>query len=188
MRGQYVFNPPYLILAIALIFVTGVGFIVTYLSGKSYLSTGSLVLLFFSMAFIVQSIVPIGSGLASSFSPSATIAIAALGLLVGSIIHLIAAVQASFRSVSIGSEHRKIRLTTASAISLLFSFIVVFLPLLPSFPSLFIDASGVTFINQVIYVIATAFFGRWFAFYEALFVFQVKSSVLVLFGPSTLGC
>jgi len=72
------------------------------------LSTGSLVLLFFSMAFMVQSIVPIGSGLASSFSPGATVAIVALGLLVGSIIQLIAAVQASFRSVSIGSEQEKL--------------------------------------------------------------------------------
>ena len=91
MRGQYVFNPPFLILVTGLIFITGVGLIVAYLSAKSYLATGSLVLILFSMAFVVQSIVPIGSGLASLFSTSATVAIAALGLLVGSIIQLFVA-------------------------------------------------------------------------------------------------
>ncbi|HEX7482786.1 MAG TPA: hypothetical protein VF350_04910 [Candidatus Bathyarchaeia archaeon] len=193
MRGQYVFNPPYLILAVALILVTGVGFIVTYLSGKSYLATGSLVLLFFSMAFIVQSIVPIGSGLASLFSPSATVAIAALGLLVGSLIQLIAAVQASFRSVSIGSEHRKIRLTIASAVSLLLSFIVVFLPLLPSFPLLFIDAAGVTLINQAIYVIAIAFFVAGGLLFMRLYLHSKSSPLywyslaLLLWGVGTFG-
>ena len=39
MRGQYVFNPPYLILVLGLILVSGVGFVVAYLSAKSYLAT-----------------------------------------------------------------------------------------------------------------------------------------------------
>jgi hypothetical protein len=158
MRGQYVFNPPYLLLMISLTLISTVGFIVAYLSVKSYLATGSLALLLISMVFVVQSIAPIGTGLASTFSPSATVAIAALGLLVGSVIQLLAAIQTSFRSAPIGSEHRKARLTIAGFIAVLLSLIVVFLPFLPGFPSLFVDAAGVTIINQVIYAIAIGVF------------------------------
>jgi hypothetical protein len=158
MRGQYVFNPPYLLLVISLMLVSTVGFIVAYLSAKSYLATGSLALLLLSMAFVVQSVVPIGSGLASTFSPSATVAMAALGLLVGSAVQLLAAVQASFRSTPIGSEHRKARLTFAGLMAVLLSLIVVFLPFSPGFPSLFVNASGVTMINQVIYAVAIGVF------------------------------
>lgn len=79
LRGQFVFNPPYLLLTIALTLVTGVGIVAAYLSAKSYLATGSTTLLIMSVAFVIQSVVPIGTGWASLFSPSATVAIAALG-------------------------------------------------------------------------------------------------------------
>jgi len=158
MRGQYVFNPPYLLLVISLTLVSAVGFIVAYLSAKSYLATGSLALLLLSMAFVVQSVVPIGSGWASTFSPSATVAMAALGLLVGSVVQLFAAIQASFRSVPIGSEHRKARLTIVCFIAVLLSLIIVFLPFSSGFPSLFVNAAGVTMINQVIYAVAIGVF------------------------------
>ena len=158
MRGQYVFNPPYLLLVISLTLVSAVGFIVAYLSAKSYLATGSLALLLLSMAFVVQSVVPIGSGWASTFSPSATVAMAALGLLVGSVVQLFAAIQASFRSVPIGSEHRKARLIIACFVAVLLSLVVVFLPFSSDFPSLFVNAAGVTMINQVIYAVAIGVF------------------------------
>ncbi len=158
LRGQYVFNPPYLLLAISLTLISTVGFIVAYLSAKSYLATGSLALLLLSMAFVVQSVVPIGNGWASTFSPSATVAMAALGLLVGSVIQLLAAAQASFRSVPIGSEHREARLTIAGLMAVLLSLIVVFLPFSPGFPSLFVDSTGVTMINQMIYAAAIGVF------------------------------
>jgi hypothetical protein len=107
MRGQYVFNPPYLLLVISLTLISTVGFIVAYLSAKSYLVTGSLALLFLSMAFVVQSVVPIGNGWASTFSPSATVAMAALGLLLGSVIQLLASIQAYFRSTPLGLNIEK---------------------------------------------------------------------------------
>ena len=193
MRGQYVFNPQYLILVIGLTFITGVGLIVAYLSAKSYLATGSLVLLLFSMAFVVQSIVPVGSGLASLFSPSATVAIAALGLLVGSVIQLFAAAQASFRSSLIGAENRKLRLTIAGVTALFLSLLVVFLPFLPGFPLLFVDASGVTLINQAIYVIVIAVFVVGSFLFTRLYLHSKSSALywyslaLLLWGIGTFG-
>jgi hypothetical protein len=193
MRGQYVFNPPYLLLVISLTLISTVGFIVAYLSAKSYLATGSLTLLLLSMAFVVQSVVPIGSGWASTFSPSATVAMATLGLLVGSVLQLLASIQASFRSASIGSEHRKARLTIACFVALLLSLIVVFFPFWSSFPSLFTDARGITLINQLIYaVVIIVFFIGSFLFMRLYL--ENKSSTLywyslalLLWGIGTFG-
>jgi len=78
-------------------------------------------------------IVPIGSGSASLFSTSAAVAIAALGLLVGSIIQLFAAAQASFRSSLIGAENRKLRLIVAGVTALFLGLVVIFLPFLSGF-------------------------------------------------------
>jgi hypothetical protein len=193
LRGQYVFDPPYLLLVISLTLISAVGFIVAYLSAKSYLATGSLALLFLCTAFVVQSVVPIGSGLASTFSPSATVAIAALGLLVGSVIQLLAAAQASFRSAHIGSEHRKLRLILAFLMTTLLSLLVVFLPFWPGFPSLFVNASGVTMLNQAIYWVAIVVFVVGSFLFIRLYL-QSKSSTLywyslalLLWGIGTFG-
>jgi hypothetical protein len=193
MRGQYVFNPPFLILAMGLIFITAVGLIVAYLSAKSYLATGSLVLLFFSMAFIVQSIASVGSSLTSLFSPSATVGIAALGLLVGSLMQLFAAAQASFRSALIGSEHRKLRLIIAGTIASFLSLLAVFLPFLPGFPLLFVNAAGVTLLNQIIYASTIVVFVLGSFLFMRLY-FHSKSSALywyslalLLWGVGTFG-
>ena len=193
LRGQYVFNPPYLLSVISLSLVSTVGFIVAYLSAKCYLATGSLALLLLSMAFVVQSVVPIGSGWASTFSPSATVAMAALGLLVGSVVQLLAAIQASFRSVPIGSEHRKARLTVAGFMTVLLSLIVVFLPFSPGFPSLFVNATGVTVVNQVIYAAAIGIFVIGSFLFMRLYSRSKSSTLywyslaLLLWGIGTFG-
>ena len=62
LRGQFVFNPPYLLLVISLTLISAVGFIVAYLSAKSYLATGSLALLLLSTAFVVQSVYLLEAG------------------------------------------------------------------------------------------------------------------------------
>ena len=193
LRGQYVFDPPYLILVISLTLISAVGFIVAYLSAKSYLARGSLALLFLCTAFVVQSVVPIGSGLASTFSPSATVAIAALGLLVGSVIQLLAAAQASFRSAPIGSEHRKLRLTIAFCITTILSLFVVFLPFWPGFPSLFVNAAGVTMLNQAIYWVAIVVFVVGSFLFMRLYLRSKSSTLywyslaLFLWGIGTFG-
>jgi hypothetical protein len=193
LRGQFVFNPPYLILVFNLTLLTGVGFVVSYLSAKSYLSTGSTALLILSTAFIVQSIVPVGTGAASIFSPSAAVAMASLGLLIGSLIQLFSALQASFRSAPIGTEHRKIRLAAACIIAAILSIVVIFLPLSIDFPVLFINAAGVTFLNQVIYAVSiVAFLTGSFLFMRLYSVSKSGvlywySLALLLWGIGTFG-
>lgn len=193
LRGQFIFNPAYLVLVVALTFLTGVGLVVAYLSAKSYLTTGSTVLLIMSMAFVVQSAVPVGGGLASVYMPAASVGISALGLLVGSVVQLFASIQASFRSAPIGAEHRKFRLALACVVALLLSLLVMFLPFAPSFPSLFVNASGPTFINQVIYaVVIVVFLAGGFLFIRlyrqsrtnALYWYGLA---LLLWGIGTLG-
>jgi hypothetical protein len=193
LRGQYVFNPPYLVLATGLTFISIVGFAVTYFSAKSYLSTGSTALLILSVAFVVQSAVPIGSGWASTFSPSATVAIAALGLLVGSIVQMLSGVQASFRSATIGVEHRKARLAIACFTALLLSIVVISLPLWSGFPVLFVNSHGVTLLNQGIYGISIVVFVIGSFLFMRLYR-QSKSSTmywyslaLLLWGIGTFG-
>ena len=193
MRGQYVFNPPYLVLIVGLIFVTGVGLVVAYLSIKSYLATGSTVLLIMSMAFVVQSIVPIGSGVVATFSPSATVAIATLGLIVGSVVQMFAAIQASFRSAPIGAEHRKSRLASACLLMLFLSLLVILLPFYPGFPVLFVNAAGVTSLNDAFYALSIIVFLVGSSLFMRLYV-QSKSSALywyslalLLWGVGTFG-
>lgn len=53
LKGQYTFNPHYLLLALTLIFYLLVTPIVSYISAKGYLANGSLMLLFVSLAFFV---------------------------------------------------------------------------------------------------------------------------------------
>jgi positive regulator of sigma E activity len=54
--------------------------------------------------------------------------------------------------------------------------IVIFLPFLPGFPLLFIDASGVTLINQAIYVIVIAVFIVGSFLFMMLFVHSKSSA------------
>jgi len=118
---------------------------------------------------------------------------AALGLLVDSGIQLLAAAQASFRSVPIGSEHRKARLTIAGFMAVLLSLIVVFLPFSPGFPSLFVNATGVTMINQVIYAVAIGVFLAGSFLFMRLYSRSKSSTlywyslVLLLWGICTFG-
>jgi hypothetical protein len=114
-------------------------------------------------------------------------------LLVGSVIQLLAVIQASFRSAPIGSEHRKARLTIACFVAVLLSLIVVFLPFLPGFPALFVNATGVTMINQVIYATVIGVFIIGSYLFKRLYS-QTKSNTLywyslalLLWGIGTFG-
>jgi hypothetical protein len=75
----------------------------------------------------------------------------------------------------------------------LLSLLVVFLPFLPGFPSLFVDARGVTLINQVIYAVVIAVFLLGSFLFMRLHL-QSKSSTLygyslalLLWGIGTFG-
>ena len=113
LRGQYVFNPPYLILSLNTAIVGGVSFIVAYLSGKGYLATGSLTLLLMTLSFIAIGTMDVINGWYANFAPNWAVTTVGIGLLLFSVLQIFGSFQASFRSVPIGSEHRKTRLVIA---------------------------------------------------------------------------
>jgi hypothetical protein len=83
LKGQYAFNPPYLLVILPFVFYLLVTPVVTYISGKDYLTTGSLALLFVSLAFFVGVPFSVGTAFAAS-SANLTVTFGALGLIVSS--------------------------------------------------------------------------------------------------------
>ncbi len=158
LRGQYVFNPALLLLGLNLTIICGVSFIVAYLSAKGYLFTGSLTLLFILMAFFLISSISITSGLFATFSPNDSVTVVAIGLLLFSALQLSSSFQASFRSAPLGSEHRKIRLASASLVVVLLVGLISLLIWLKVFPSFFINGIGVTLVDQTVYATVVLLF------------------------------
>ena len=153
LRGQYVFNPPFLFLGLNLAIVGGVSFIIAYLSAKGYLLTGSLTLLLITLSFVLLGIMIAMNGLFAIFSSNWAVTTAAIGLLLFSLLQVFAAVQSSFRSVQIGSEHRKSRLTLTCLFTIFLSALLSLLIVLNIFPIFFINGIGVTLGDQIVYAV-----------------------------------
>jgi hypothetical protein len=159
LRGQYVFNPNFLILGLNLSILCVVSFVVAYLSAKGYLLTGSLTLLIIMNAFVVIGVFAIANGLFATFSLSnEAITTTTLGLTLFSVLQFLSSVQASFRSASIGSEHRKGRLAATTIVALSLSGIILVLTALNTFPAFFINGKGVTLVDQIFYPLVALFF------------------------------
>ena len=177
LRGQYVFNPLFLRIALNVILVAVICFFVSYLSAKGYLFTGSLTLLIITMAFVYISIVSIIIGWLSNFSANWGVTLNGLDLLLFSALQLFASFQASFRSVPFGSEHRKVRLALACAAAVFLSGLLSLLTVLKVFPTFFINGVGVTLTDQVVFSTSVLLF----SLSSALFLRQYlksKSNVL----------
>jgi len=157
LRGHYVFNPPYLLLILSIVFYFLVTPTVTYISAKAYLTTGSLTLLFISLAFVIGVPFAIAGSITSS-SPNLSVTTAALGLLVSSFFQFIAASQASFGSVSLGSENRRSKLILSFIGVLFLNVLIISLALLGVFPAFFVQLVGATFIDKIFYGAIILFF------------------------------
>lgn len=184
LKGQYVFNPPYLLLALTFLFYFLVTPIVAYVSAKGYLANGSLTLLYVSMAFFVGVPFALASGIYTSV-PNVTVTLAGLGLLVSSAFQLFGAAQASFGSVSVGSERRKVRLTLAVIGVLAVSVLIILLGVLGVFPPFFITGAGVTFADEVVYTCVVLFFLVGSLLYLRLYL-KSKSVTLYTYGLGLL--
>lgn len=124
---------------------------VAYLSAKGYLLTGSLTLLLITIAFILIATVSIASGWFANFSPNQAVTIIAIGLLLFSALQFSSSIQASFRSVPIGPESRKVRLILACLISVSIAGVLSVLTVLNVFPAFFINGIGVTLTDQIFF-------------------------------------
>jgi hypothetical protein len=181
LRGQYVFNPPYLLLGLGLVIGGGVSFIVAYLSARGYLLTGSLTLLFITISFILSGGMVTLSGWVANYSPNWGVTTAAIGLLLFSVFQLLSSIQASFRSVPIGSEHRKTRLTLACSGVILLSGLLTLMIGLTVFPLFFINGIGVTLTDKVVYAIIISLLLLSSVFFSRLYL---KSKSVVLYWYS----
>ena len=158
LRGHYVFSSPYLLLGINLAIVCVVSFVVAYLSAKGYLFSGSLTLLLITAALILIATISVASGYFASFSSNDSVTVVAIGLLLFSALQLSSSIQASFRSTSIGSEHRKVRLMLACVTAVFLSGLISLLIALKVFPLFFVNGVGVTLTDQAVYSVVVLLF------------------------------
>jgi hypothetical protein len=184
LKGHYVFNPPYLLLTLSVVFYFLVTPIVTYISAKAYLTTGSLTLLFVSLAFLVGIPFSIAGAIASSV-PNQSVKVAALGLVVSSFFQFSASLQASFGSVPIGPENRRLRLPVSFIAVLALSVIIIILAFTGVFPVFFVQNAGVTFIDEVFYGAIIFFFLVGSLLYLRIYL-KSESSTLYVYSLGLL--
>jgi hypothetical protein len=184
LKGQFVFNPPYLLLALTFLFYFLVTPVVAYVSARGYLATGSLTLLYVCMAFLVGVPFALATGLVAS-EPNVTVTLAALGLLVSSAFQFVGALQTSFGSVAIGAERRGSRLAVAVVGVLALSMAVIALGLLGVFPAFFVSGSGVTFLDEAVYTCVILLFLLSGLLYLRVYV-RGRSRTLYVYGLALL--
>jgi hypothetical protein len=179
LRGQYVFNPLYLVLEINIVFGI-IDIALGALSAKSYLLTGSLTLLLIATSFVSVGVSAIMSGWLAALLPNWGVTEFAVGFLMFAVLQLMSSYQASFRSVPIGSEHRKVRLVLAFTAALAIVGIISLLCRLSVFPPFFVNGVGTTLIDRTILATIAIFF----VLNSILFLKQylkAKSTVLYLY-------
>jgi hypothetical protein len=180
LRGQYVFNSAFVRIVINIALLTAILSVVAYLSAKAYLISGSLTLLIITIAFVYICIVTIAIGWIATLSPNWGVTLNGIDLLVFSALLLLSSFQASFRSVPIGSEHRKARLTLACLGGASISGIMTLLTMHNVFPIFFVNGVGVTLSGQIVFSIAVLLFSLSAVMFLRLY-FQSKSRVLYWF-------
>ena len=184
LRGQFVFNSPYVLLALSLLFYWLVTPVVSFFSAKAYLRTGSLTLLFVSLAFLVGVPFSLATAGATS-SPNETVTLGALGLLVSSIFQFLGAAQGSFRSVRVGATNRRLKLMLAFTGALLLSLLIIALSFLRVLPLFFVQDVGVTLIDEVVYGLIILFFLVGSLLYLRLYL-NSKSGILYWYSLALL--
>ena len=180
LKEVFVFSSPLALLVVSILFYWLVTPAITYISAKGYLNTGSLTLLFISLAFFVALPFSIVSGAVASM-PNLTVMFAAFGFILSSAFQLCGAAQASFGSVSVGFQNRKLRLTLALMGALILSLVLVILGFLGIFPSFFLQNSGITLVDQVVYAAVILFFALAGLLYLRLYL-KSKSRTLYFYS------
>jgi hypothetical protein len=180
LKGHFVFNSPIALLVLTVIFYLLVTPTVAYISAKSYLATGSLTLLFVSLAFFVGIPFSIATAAATSI-PDLTVALGALGLLVSSTFQFLGAAQASFGSVPVGSEHRGLRLILVSLAVLVVCVVIILLGFLGVYPTFFVNNVGITLRDGVVYGFIISFFLAGSLLYLRLYL-KSKSKTLFFYS------
>ena len=177
LRGQYVFNSDFVRIGINIVLLSVICFAVAFLSAKSYLFTGSLTLLLITVSFTYICLVTVIIGFLASFSPNWGVTLNGIDLFLFAALQLASSYQASFRSVPIGSEHRKVRLMLAVSAAIFLGILMASLTVLNVFPVFFVNGVGVTLTDQIVFSIIVLLFAINSALFLRLYLMS-KSNVL----------
>lgn len=177
LRGQYVFNSVFVRIGINIVLLSVICFVVAFLSAKSYLFTGSITLLIITVSFTYICLVTILIGFLATASPNWGVTLNGIDLFLFAALQLAGSYQASFRSVPLGSEHRKVRLMLAASAAIFLGILMASLTVLNVFPKFFVNGVGVTLTDQVVFSIIVLLFAVNSALFLRLYL-KSKSNVL----------
>ncbi len=142
-----VFNPPYLLLILNGIFITGTHLVVSFICAKTYLKHGLPNTLLLGSALIISGLVSIIAGLTANISANYAVTVFNVGMLAFSILQLLSATISS--SMLTTTANNKSKLFAA------YGAVIVFVAFLATVSSLgvipvFFTATGPTLIRQII--------------------------------------
>jgi two-component system sensor kinase FixL len=144
----FTLNPPYLQFILNMLFITGTGFAVAFISGKSYLNDGSPTLLLLGCAVLISALTAFFAGWASS-SANANTTIFNIGILVSSFFQLSAAYVMRYNKEIERFFNRKITLGILYIACLVFVIILTVSSVLNLIPPFFI-ADGPTLLSELV--------------------------------------
>ena len=154
-----VFEPPYSILVLNTLFLTGSSLVVALVSSRSYLNGAPSNILVLGCAFLINGIAAAVAGWFFSFSANYTVTIYNTCTLVSSILQL---ANAAFLSQGLGSKSKKSALKLKLAFGYSGSIILIFLVTAIAYygfaPKFFINDSGATFVDISVLATSILFF------------------------------
>jgi PAS domain S-box-containing protein len=142
-----VFNPPYLLLILNLIFWSGATVAIAYISAKTFLHDGTLTVLLTGASIIILGVSVILSGWVASFSGDHSVAIGNICPLAASILQLTGGLYSLTRRGESPIVRRKNLLIVAYATAFIFVGVVSVIVLSGSLPQFF-SSSGPTLLRQ----------------------------------------
>ena len=157
LSEKLAFNPPYLLLALNLIFWTTATLAIAFISAKSFLKEDSSIVLIISCAIIIFALPVIISGWVQTFSVNESIALSNPCILVASILQLIGSILAFQGKQETKTSNRKRLLATAYLASVILVLANLTVALLGYYPPFF-AATGPTLLRQVVLGSAVFFF------------------------------
>jgi len=171
-----VFNPPYLLLILNTIFLTGTGIAIAIVSAKSFLKEGSNVMLILGLATTIGGLAASIAGWAAMFSIDYSVAIYNIGIFLSGGLQVLSATIIFAGANPTESPNRKKTLVLSYSATII-SFITITALVVFGFSPTFFTASGPTLARQWVISTAIAFFVISSVFFGLKYS-QSKSRVL----------
>ena len=152
-----VFNPPYLLLILNTIFLTGTGIAIAIVSAKSFLKEGSNVMLILGLATTIGGLAALFAGWTAMFSIDYSVAIYNIGIFLSGGLQVLSATIIFGGANPTDSPSRKKTLVLSYS-AIIISFTTITALVVFGFSPTFFTASGPTLARQWVISTAIAFF------------------------------